>query len=158
IANRRFDMMYRYPGVLHIGGLLLALALLLPLLSAAQAPKSAVNTAPAAKAWNAARTPDGQPDLEGYWTNTTYTPLQRPDKVTKEFFTQAELEELVKRAATEESEQTVPGTIPDVHYDFTQFGLDRSQGVLALSLRTSMIVDPPNGKLPPLSAEGKKRA
>jgi hypothetical protein len=151
-------MMYRYPGVLHIGGLLLALALFLPLLSAAQAPKSAVTTAPTAKAWNAARTPDGQPDLEGYWTNTTYTPLQRPDNVTKEFFTQPELEELIKRAAAEESEQTVPGTIPDVHYDFTQFGLDRSQGVLALSLRTSMIVDPPDGKLPPLSAEGKKRA
>src|SRR5438132_1118412 len=43
-------------------------------------------------------------------------------------------------------------------FDFTQFGLDRSQGVLALTLRTSMIVDPPDGRLPPLSDEGKKMA
>jgi hypothetical protein len=43
-----------------------------------------------------------------------------------------------------------------VHYDFTQFGLDRSQATLARSLRTSLIVDPKNGKLPPITAEGKK--
>ena len=45
-----------------------------------------------------------------------------------------------------------------MHYDFTQFGLDRSQGPLALNLRTSLIVDPPDGRIPPLSAEGQKRA
>jgi hypothetical protein len=45
-----------------------------------------------------------------------------------------------------------------VHYDFTQFGLDRSQGGGALNLRTSLIVDPPDGRLPPQSAEGQKRA
>ena len=45
-----------------------------------------------------------------------------------------------------------------MHYDFTQFGLDRSQGGGALNLRTSLIVDPPDGRLPPLSAEGQKRA
>src|SRR5207244_7229461 len=59
---------------------------------------------------------------------------------------------------TEEGEQTTPGTIADVHYDFTQFGLDRSQGVLSKSTRTSMIVDPADGRLPPLSALGKERA
>ena len=31
------------------------------------------------------RTPDGQPDLQGFWTNATYTPLERPDGVTREF-------------------------------------------------------------------------
>ena len=61
-------------------------------------------------------------------------------------------------AAAAESEQTEPGTIADVHYDFTQFGLDRSQGGGALNLRTSLIVDPPDGRLPPLTAEGQKRA
>jgi hypothetical protein len=45
-----------------------------------------------------------------------------------------------------------------VHYDFTQFGLDRSQSDLVRNLRTSQIVDPPDGKLPPLSAQGRKRA
>ena len=63
-----------------------------------------------------------------------------------------------QEAAAVESEQTEPGTIPDVHYDFTQFGLDRSQGPLALNLRSSLIVDPPDGRIPPLTAEGQRRA
>ena len=104
------------------------------------------------------RTPDGQPDLQGYWTNSTYTPLERPKDVTKEFYTREEAAALAKRAAAEETEQTEPGTIADVHYDFTQFGLDRNQNAMATNLRTSLITDPPDGKLPPLTAEGKKRA
>jgi hypothetical protein len=110
------------------------------------------------KQWTAPRTPDGQPDLQGFWTNNSYTPLERPKDVTKEFFTREEFAEAVKRAAAEETEQTTPGTIADVHYDFTQFGLDRNQSPYSPNLRTSMIVDPPGGKLPPLSAEGQKRA
>src|SRR5438552_16610786 len=62
----------------------------------------------------------------------------------------------MKRAANEEAEQTVPGTVADVHYDFTQFGLDRSQAPLAVNLRTSLIVDPPDGHLPPMTEEGKR--
>ena len=110
------------------------------------------------KTYKAPRTLDGQPDLQGFWSNTTYTPLQRPNNVTRAFFTREEAEENIKRAAADEGEQTVPGTIPDVHYDFTQFGLDRSQSALALNLRTSLIVDPPDGKLPPLSPAGQARA
>ena len=104
------------------------------------------------------RTPDGQPDLQGYWTNSTYTPLERPKDVTKEFYSREEAAELAKRAAADETEQTEPGTIADVHYDFTQFGLDRNQNAMATNLRTSLVVDPADGKLPPLTAEGKKRA
>jgi hypothetical protein len=109
------------------------------------------------RAYRAPRTPDGQPDLQGFWTNTTYTPLQRPKDVTKELYTREEALEILKTAATLESEQTEPGTIPDVHYDFTQFGLDRNQGGLALNLRTSLIFDPANGQLPPMTEEGQKR-
>ena len=97
---------------------------------------------------DAPRTPDGQPDLQGFWTNTTYVPLERPKDVTKEFFTKEEVAERIKKAAAAEDEQTEPGTIADVHYDFTQFGLDRSQGPLALNLRTSLIVDPQDGRIP----------
>jgi hypothetical protein len=108
--------------------------------------------------WTPSRTPDGQPDLQGYWTNSTYTPLERPKDVTKAFYTREEAARIEKQAAARETEQTEPGTIPDVHYDFTQFGLDRNQSALASNLRTSLIVDPPDGRLPPLTAEGRKRA
>ena len=45
-----------------------------------------------------------------------------------------------------------------MYYDFSQFGLDRSQSTIAASLRTSLIVDPPDGKMPPVNAKGQKRA
>ena len=107
-------------------------------------------------AYKVARTPDGQPDLQGFWSNATYTPLERPDNITKEFYTPAEAVAAEKAAAARESAETEPGTVADVHYDFTQFGLDRSQATLARTLRTSLIVDPKNGKLPPISEEGKR--
>jgi hypothetical protein len=107
-------------------------------------------------AYKVPRTPDGQPDLQGFWSNATYTPLERPDNVTKEFYTPEEAVAAEKAAAARESAETEPGTVADVHYDFTQFGLDRSQAALARSLRTSLIVEPKNGKLPPVTAEGKK--
>jgi hypothetical protein len=128
---------------------------------AAQAPAAApaARTAgAAASTYKAPRTPDGQPDLQGFWTNSTYVPLQRPANVTKEFYTPEEAEENIKRAADREAEQTTPGTTADVHYDFTQFGLDRSQSTFARNLRTSLIVDPPDGRIPPVTPEGQKRA
>ena len=137
-ANRR-------PGSLIAIGA--ALALLLGAGIDAQTKKSAVP-----------RTADGRPDLQGFWNNTTYTPLQRPANVTKEYYTVDEYIAMVKKAATQEAEQTTPGTVEDVHYDFTQFGLDRSQAPLAQNLRTSLIIDPPDGKLPPLTDDGRKRA
>jgi len=133
--------------------LALMVALLAPIPAAAQAQKAAPK-----KAWTVPKTPDGQPDLQGYWTNNSYTPLERPNGVTKEFYTPQEAVEAAKRSAEREAAQTEPGTVADVHYDFTQFGLDRSQTRLTNNLRTSIIVDPPNGKMPPVTAEGKRRA
>ena len=123
-----------------------------------QSSRPAGTNGAAAKAYKAPRTPDGQPDLQGYWTNSTYTPLERPDGVTKELYTPEEFDKIAKAAAEREGEQTEPGTIADVHYDFTQFGLDRSQSAWARDLRTSLIVDPPDGKIPPLTTEGRKLA
>jgi hypothetical protein len=107
--------------------------------------KAAAPAAP--KPWTA-KTPEGVPDLQGYWTNNAYTPLQRDLNQTKEFFTKDELAADEKRRAAQQAEQTEPGTTADVHYDFTQFALDRSQTRLTGNLRTSMIVDPPDGRLP----------
>ena len=104
------------------------------------------------------RTADGHPDLQGFWTNQTYTPLERPEGVDKAFYTIEEVAAIESGRATREAELTVPGTIPDVHYDFTQFGLDRSQSPFARNLRTSLIIDPPNGRLPPVNAAGRQRA
>ena len=133
--------------------------------AAAQAVKSgtsALNVAPApsadAKPWAVGKTPDGQPDLEGYWSNNTMTPLERPNGVTKEFYTKEEFFEALKKQAELDGEEATPGTVEDVHYDHSQFGLDRTQGLLTSNLRTSMIIDPPDGKIPPLTTEGRKRA
>src|SRR3972149_5056215 len=124
-----------------------------------QQPRSRPPVTPGAgaKAYVQPRTPDGQPDLTGFWTNSTFVPLQRPANVTKEFYTLEEVVQAEKLAAAREDEQTVPGTEADVHYDDTQFGLGRTQGTYVRSLRTSMITDPPDGRIPPLNDEGKKR-
>src|SRR6266850_1335341 len=134
----------------------LALVLLMSASVAAQAPVPSGKAPAAAKKWTA-KTPDGQPDLQGYWTNSTYTPLQRPQGVTKEFYSAEEVTRVEKLAAERESEQTEPGTIADVHYDFTQFGLDRGQSTHTTQMRTSMIIDPPDGRIPAVTADGQKR-
>ena len=146
-------------------GAILALVVIAVFLTASPAAgqiklgTNALNVAPAAaKPWTVAKTPDGQPDLQGYWTNNTMTPLQRPAGVTKEFYTKEEFFEALKKQAELDGEEATPGTVEDVHYDHSQFGLDRTQGLLTSNLRTSMIIDPPDGRLPPVTAEGQKRA
>ena len=137
---------------------LIAVVWLATMPAAGQAPSAAARTnGTATKAYTASRTPDGQPDLQGFWTSSTYTPLERPKDVAKEFYTPEEAAQVEKRAAERESEQTEPGTVADVHYDFTQFGLDRNQSTFAHNVHTSLIVDPRDGRIPPMTAEGQKR-
>ena len=131
--------------------------------TAGQALSPAAKPAKEAKSWTPPRTPDGAPDLEGVWTNNTATPLQRPKNLAgKEFYTQAELEGQVKgekdRLAKNEEEgrPTEPGTAEDVHYDFSEYGLDRGQSKLVWNQRTSIIVGP-DGRIPPLTPEARQR-
>jgi hypothetical protein len=128
----------------------------------AQTP-AAGQTAKANKVWTPSRTPDGHPDLQGYWTNSTETPLERPKGLgAKEFYSEAELAELIKKDEgrvalnVEEGRPTEAGTKEDVHYDYAQFGLDRGQAKLNWNRRTSMIVGE-LGTLPPMLPEATKR-
>ncbi len=146
-------MLRRCLGVVGTLAVLIAVGLLAPVTIAGRLRQGY----DPAKRYTPPHTPDGQPDLQGFWTNSTYTPLQRPNNVTKEFYTPEEIAAIEKRAAERELEQTVPGTAADVHYDEAQFGLNRSQSTIARNLRTSLIVDPPNGKIPPLTPEGEQR-
>ena len=113
---------------------LVAFALLLPVPSAAQdgLPRTA---------W-------GDPDLQGHWTNTTTTPLERPDDLgDTEVLTG---EEWAARNA-------VSGLSDDRPFDtvgfYNDYWLEQGQ----LHERTSLIVDPPNGKLPALTPEEEER-
>jgi hypothetical protein len=136
----------------------LALAAIVVLLE----PGFVVGQAP--KTWKVSRTPDGQPDLQGYWTNLTLTPLERPKGLgSKEFYTDEELAAAQKRERERlalniaDGRPTEPGTADDVHYDFAQFGLDKAQSNLVWDKRTSLIVGP-EGTIPPLLPQARKRA
>src|SRR5215470_2759195 len=73
-----------------VQAVVIALALLLPAIAAAQAAPPAASKAPAA-AWTK-KTPDGQPDLQGFWSSQTNAPLERdPNCGTKEFWTEEEM-------------------------------------------------------------------
>src|SRR5580693_2482552 len=113
----------------------------------AQAPVASV-TAPVP----ALKTPWGEPDLQGIWTDEFDTPLQRPAKYAQqEFFTEAQRAELDKER-TEMLNRRVAGTLADA-YNFAAFLSTKRAGT-----RTSKIVDPPNGRIPPLTAEAQKAA
>src|SRR5215203_3903197 len=91
-----------------------------PATGTSAAPRVATTQRPTAttdKPYRAPRTVDGQPDLQGYWTNATLVPLQRPAGVTTEFLPREEFERRVAQRAAADEEQTTPGTTADVHYD-----------------------------------------
>ena len=100
------------------------------------------------------RTPWGAPDLQGYWLNLGYTPLERPDELAgKPLFTPQEAIEVFQKAVAADA-AVDPAT---VHYDWKEFGMDNWQSPVTPNRRTALIVDPPDGKLPPLTPEGRER-
>ncbi len=118
------------------------------------AEPSAKDVAKAPKTWTSPSTPDGQPDLQGYWTNGTYIPLERPTELgTKQFYTEAEGAALEKKKLQVEHSQAAD----DIHYDNVIWQGDK-WSKSSTNLRTSIVFDPPDGRLPPLSPEGLKRA
>ena len=116
-------------------------------------------SAKAKKPWTAPRTPDGQPDLQGIWNSASGTPVERPDDLKgKEFFTEQEAINWEKlMSARNKRDVRRPGEVAVGTYNdaFWEIG---SKPVK--TLRTSMVIDPPDGKIPaltPAAAEKRKR-
>jgi len=108
------------------------------------------------------RTVDGQPDLQGVWNFSTITPLERTGEFAgREFLTDAEAKALEERTAVQ-SNRDNRSQSPDADLGgaYNEFWWDR--GVHAARVngkaRTSLVVDPPDGRIPALTADGQSRA
>src|SRR5579883_2123113 len=105
----------------------------------------------------ALKTPWGEPDLQGIWTDETDTPFQRsPKYANQEFFTDAQRAELdIERAALRGRDARAPhGSEADVAGAYNDVFTPKKR----TGLRTSRIVDPPNGRIPPMTPEAQKAA
>jgi hypothetical protein len=119
-----------------------------------QAQADFVTAAPPAQAL---KTPWGDPDLQGIWTDETDTPLQRPAKYAdQESFTEAQREELnqERSALLQQDRRGKRGTEADVAQAYNSVFLS----VKRIGVRTSRIIDPTDGRIPPLTAEAQKIA
>jgi len=134
-------------------GALVVLGLAAPVMAQTPAaPNIPVQSAAASK-YIAPRTADGQPSLEGYWNSATYTPFERPANLKdKAFFTP---EEAV--AFEKQRQQAFESQAPDdIHYDNAIWQSERTTRGLQ-SLRTSLVIDPPDGRVPAQTDEAVKR-
>ena len=101
------------------------------------------------------RTPDGRPDLHGIWDFRTLTPLERPSEFAeKDVLTTDEVVALERRNAETRVDRAPrtgdPGTYNQFWFDFGTRVVDDK--------RTSLIVEPANGRLPPMTEAAQRRA
>lgn len=101
------------------------------------------------------RLPDGKPDLQGIWDFRTITPFQRPEALgnratlTAEEAAQFEAEERERRDRDNFTDTSTTG-------DYNEFWYDRGAEILG-DRRTSLVIDPPNGRIPPLTEAAQER-
>ena len=123
-----------------------------------------------AKQWTPPMTPDGRPDLQGVWLNVSATPLERPKQFEgRQFLTDEEVAELKKRAARlfnlNANSDAAGG---DTYFlallanpeEFRNPNATGSASVMIereIENRTSLIVEPADGKIPPLTSDGQER-
>lgn len=107
-----------------------------------------------AAAWKAPRTPWGDPDIQGTWNNGTITPLERARGAgEKELLTREEEEEINEQSDTRATVENRPrDAAQDVELAYDQVWWDRGRSIG----RTSLITDPKDGRLPPLTPQGER--
>ena len=115
--------------------------------------------APAAAAQSELRTPDGYPDLQGLWNFSTATPMQRPedlagrDTLTAEEAAEWEQELAERRRA---GDSTSPTASLEARVSYEQ-AIWFEQGNTLEQQRTSLIIDPPNGRIPAVRPDAEAR-
>ena len=116
--------------------------------------KPNTKTASLANRWTPPRTAWGDPDLQGVWNNSTITELERPPALSaKQVLSDGEAAAVEQRTAQNRVDRPPVAGDPGT---YNQFWFDRGTKVVSTK-RTSLILDPPDGKLPPLTAAGRKR-
>ena len=120
------------------------------------------------KAWTAAKAPDGHPDLQGIWTNATLTRMERPPELAgKPTLTEAEARAVEKTDldAGKEPEAGKPLILGNIVFSGANDGynalfIDRGTSLARVDgvARTSLIIDPPDGKVPPLTEAARQRS
>jgi hypothetical protein len=126
----------------------LAIPASIPAFGQSAAPKEST-----AESQTVPRSRDGHPDLEGIWTNKTITPLERPkDLGNKAFFTEAEAKAYTKSTLARNDKDQRGGGVRDVLNAYNAFWWDSGTKVL-MNMRTSIITDPPDGRIPALTPQ-----
>ena len=145
-------MRLRFLTSLGVLAVVTAVVSLLAVSVAGQAPSAAAKTAKAkstaaAKTWTPPRTPWGDPDLQGIYNNATSTPLQRPSKFGEKDVLSDEEAEALQEQLTESIDAAPRPDYPTGNYNDFWFDPRRRE---VRDKRTSLIVDPPDGRIPPL--------
>ena len=138
-------------------------ALVTVLAFAALAPAAAEAQAQDAD-WTAPRTPWGHPDIQAIWNNGTITPLERPEDLAEQaFLSPEEVAEVERRAQERVDRENAPSTVRTEPLPaggavgaYNSYWTEQSTSVVGTH-RTSLITDPENGRLPPLTPEALAR-
>jgi hypothetical protein len=114
---------------------------------------------PLAAQTSAKESHSAEPDLKGVWSNQTITPLERPPELAGQaFFTKAEAEAYEKQVANENNKDRRDGSAEaDVARAYNEAWWDRGTKVVS-TLRTSLIVEPEDGRIPPLTPQARATA
>ena len=117
------------------------------------APATWTPTLVAPSGWKVPRLADGKTNFEGIWTNKTVTPFERPtDLGDKAFFTREEAEAYVRRTLERSNRDNRTEDVNDVLSAYNAFWWDSGTSLLP-NMRTSIVTNPPNGRIPPLTPQ-----